>query len=59
MAAGTTGVKLLAPADDENYSEYDRLLGGLFIGAAPSRLQRGLGVFGSIVPVVQRQLTIR
>lgn len=46
-------------AVDDNYYEYYRLLGDPFIGAAPSRLHGGLGVFGSVVPVVQRQLTIK
>jgi hypothetical protein len=46
-------------AVDDSYYEYYRQLGDPFIGAAPSRLQGGLGIFGSIVPVAQQQLTLK
>ena len=52
-------VRVTVYAVDDNYYQYYRLLGDPYIGAAPSRLQGGVGVFGAVVPVAQRQLTIK
>lgn len=46
-------------AVDANYYEYYRLLADPLIGAPPSRLSGGLGVFGSVVPVVRLQLDVK
>jgi hypothetical protein len=46
-------------AVDDNYYHYYRRLGDPFIGAAPTRLKGGVGVFGSIVPIVLRVLTVK
>ena len=46
-------------AVDANYYEYYRVVGDPYVGAAPSRLQGGLGLFGSIVPIVRRELLIQ
>ena len=46
-------------AVDDNYYEYYRLLGDPFRGAAPSRVKGGLGVFGSVVPIIQRELIVK
>jgi hypothetical protein len=45
-------------AVDENYYEYYRSVGDPYVGAAPSRLQGALGLFGSVVPIVRRDLAI-
>ena len=45
-------------AVDENYYEYYRAVGDPYVGAAPSRLQGALGVFGSVVPIARRELTV-
>ena len=54
-----TNTRVVVYAVDDNYYEYYRLLGDPFIGAAPTRLVGGFGVFGAIVPLVQRQLTVK
>jgi len=52
-------VRVYVYAVDDNYYEYYRLLGDPFVGAAPGHLKGGLGVFGAIVPVIQRELIMR
>lgn len=52
----TTTVVVLAV--DVNYYEYYRMLADPFIGAPPSRLTGGIGVFGSVVPIAYRRLTV-
>ena len=52
-------VRVYVYAVDVNYYEYYRRFADPFGPAAPSRLQGGLGVFGSIVPVARRPLTIK
>lgn len=54
-----TSTRVVVYAVDDNYYEYYRLLGDPFIGAAPTRLSGGLGVFASMIPVAQRQLTVK
>jgi hypothetical protein len=46
-------------AVDVNYYEYYRLLADPFIGAPPSRLTGGIGVFGSVVPISLRRLNVQ
>jgi hypothetical protein len=46
-------------AVDDNYYAYYRQLGDPFRGAAPTRLEGGIGVFGSVVPVIQRELIVK
>jgi hypothetical protein len=46
-------------AVDANYYAYYRAIGDLFAGAMPSRLEGGLGVFGSVVPIAQRRLAVK
>lgn len=58
FVAGRRTVVVLC-AVDSNYYEYYRVLSDPFAGAAPSRLSGGLGVFGSIVPIVVRRLDVR
>lgn len=45
-------------AVDSNYYDY-RVLSDPFVRAPPSRLQGGLGVFGSLVPVTVRTLRVQ
>ena len=54
-----TTARVIIYAVDDNYYHYYRRLGDPFIGAAPSRLTGGVGVFGAIVPILQRQLTLK
>jgi hypothetical protein len=54
-----TTARVIVYAVDDNYYHYYRRLGDPFIGAAPSRLTGGVGVFGAIVPILQRQLTLK
>jgi hypothetical protein len=54
-----SGSSIYVYAVDDNYYEYYRRLGDPFIGAAPSRLKGGLGVFGAVVPVVRRELDVK
>jgi hypothetical protein len=55
----TITARVFIYAVDDNYYHYYRRLGDPFIGAAPSRLKGGVGVFGSIVPIVLRVLTVK
>jgi hypothetical protein len=57
LVGGWTVVVLCAV--DVNYYEYYRVLSDPFAGAAPSRLAGGLGVFGSVVPVIVRRVDVR
>lgn len=54
-----TTVRLEVLAVDRNYYDYYRDLGDIFAGAAPSHLTGGIGVFGAIVPIVQRKFDVR
>lgn len=45
-------------AVDANYYEYYRVLTDPFAGAAPGHLTGGMGVFGSLVPVAGRRLSV-
>jgi hypothetical protein len=54
-----TTARVIIYAVDDNYYHYYRRLGDPFIGAAPSRLTGGVGVFGAIVPILQKQLTLK
>ena len=55
----TVTASVFVYAVDDNYYQYYRLLGDPFIGAAPSRLTGGLGVFGAIVPIEKLVLTVK
>jgi hypothetical protein len=57
VAGGGTVVALCAV--DDNYYQYYRVLSDPFAAAAPTHLSGGLGVFGSIVPVVVRRFDVR
>lgn len=54
-----TNAIVVVLAVDVNYYEYYRLHGDPFIGAPPSRLSGGLGVFGSVVPILIREFPVR
>jgi hypothetical protein len=56
--ARTTATAIVV-AVDANYYEYYRVLSDPFIGAPPSRLVGGQGVFGAVVPVRVRTLKVR
>jgi hypothetical protein len=55
---GTLAVAMLA-AVDVNYYDYFRVLSDPFTAAVPSGLTGGLGVFGSMVPVVVKRLSVK
>jgi hypothetical protein len=50
---------VIVMAVDPNYYAYYRVIADPFAGVAPTRLTGGLGVFGSVVPVVWRRLDVR
>jgi uncharacterized protein DUF4249 len=52
-------VAAIVSAVDQNYYEYYRVLSDPFIGAAPSHLTGGMGVFGSLVPIAGRRLAVQ
>lgn len=54
-----TSTIIMVHAVDENYYTYYHASTDPFAGAPPSRLSGGLGVLGSIVPVVIRHYTVR
>ncbi len=58
FSRGTRAAVLLF-AVDENYYEYYRMVGDPYVGAAPTRIQGALGVFGSVVPVVRREFDVK
>jgi hypothetical protein len=49
---------VVVSAVDENFYVYYHAAIDPFAGAPPSRLNGGLGVFGAIVPIVKRRLTV-
>ena len=57
LSHGVTVVTVAAV--DANYYEYFRTVSDPFVGAPPSRLTGGVGVFGSLVPLSIRTLKVR
>jgi hypothetical protein len=50
---------VLVSAVDANYYEYYRSVSDPFLGAPPSHLTGAVGVFGSLVPLTVRHLTVQ
>ena len=55
---GATATVLVNAADDNFYTYYHAQIDP-FAGAPPSRLNGGLGVFGSLVPIAYRRLSVQ
>jgi hypothetical protein len=54
-----TSTQVVVSAVDANYYDYFRQTSDIFLGGAPSRLTGAVGVFGAMVPLTVRRLTVR